>query len=481
MKLTIVTTAIVCYLFLTTANIYMGGLNQDEGWYLYASRLVYEGGAPYKDFNYTQTPLLPYIYSMFWPLINQYGVLFGRILTSTLALLGILILCKCVDKMHVVPILLITSLNTYQNYFTTITKTYSLTILMLVCTFYAINKRYLLLGGVAIMLAALTRISTIIIVPVVLGYLIVVKQNWPRYIIGCCVPLLVAAIVFKDTPTHSLIYNLVTFHSARNVPSITATVTYIIGSLSRLGLAYYVFIGLTLIILLFKKIKLTPLSITLWVSGFSLFIVQLAAPFPYDDYQVITYPILVLALFTSIPSSMPNRWVVVLLLVSILSIGSSPINQTWVVIGRRGMWWETKTEPDLVKLRNVGKLIRNNTNPDDVILTQDTYLAVEARRHVPNKIALGPYEPLTHSEIDTLLSKDFIVVALSDYGLSINSPSMTPIPTKVRNYYIQRIKKKNPYVTTINNFGQGHTQLKIFSKTNLTNENCVLLLNSVNN
>jgi hypothetical protein len=41
-----------------------GALNADEGWYLYASRLVYRGQLPYRDFSFTQMPLLPYVYGL---------------------------------------------------------------------------------------------------------------------------------------------------------------------------------------------------------------------------------------------------------------------------------------------------------------------------------------------------------------------------------------------------------------------------------
>ena len=42
----------------------IGRLNQDEGWYLYASRLVYEGRLPYRDFAFFQAPFLPYVYGL---------------------------------------------------------------------------------------------------------------------------------------------------------------------------------------------------------------------------------------------------------------------------------------------------------------------------------------------------------------------------------------------------------------------------------
>ena len=49
------------FVLVQIANLILGKGNPDEGWILTASKLVYEGKVPYKDFNYTQMPLLPYI------------------------------------------------------------------------------------------------------------------------------------------------------------------------------------------------------------------------------------------------------------------------------------------------------------------------------------------------------------------------------------------------------------------------------------
>jgi len=38
----------------------------DEGYYITAARLVWEGKLPYRDFAYPQAPLLPYVYSWIW-------------------------------------------------------------------------------------------------------------------------------------------------------------------------------------------------------------------------------------------------------------------------------------------------------------------------------------------------------------------------------------------------------------------------------
>jgi hypothetical protein len=58
------------------AFVLFGTLNHDEGWYLYAARLVFEGELPYRDFVFYQAPLLPYIYGI--PQLVSSGVETGR-------------------------------------------------------------------------------------------------------------------------------------------------------------------------------------------------------------------------------------------------------------------------------------------------------------------------------------------------------------------------------------------------------------------
>ncbi len=53
----------VVLLYLTSAlgHVFFGSMNADEGFYAVAARAVMQGEMPYRDFGYTQTPLLPYI------------------------------------------------------------------------------------------------------------------------------------------------------------------------------------------------------------------------------------------------------------------------------------------------------------------------------------------------------------------------------------------------------------------------------------
>ena len=69
--------ALAAALVLGAANLILGELNQDEGWYLYAARLVSEGQILYRDFAFTQAPLLPLAYSLVQPLMEWGGLAYA--------------------------------------------------------------------------------------------------------------------------------------------------------------------------------------------------------------------------------------------------------------------------------------------------------------------------------------------------------------------------------------------------------------------
>ena len=70
--------------FEAVSFVYVGRLNRDEGWYLYASRLVYEGEVPYRDFAFFQMPLSPYLYGLPQQLFGS-SVLVGRFTSLALS------------------------------------------------------------------------------------------------------------------------------------------------------------------------------------------------------------------------------------------------------------------------------------------------------------------------------------------------------------------------------------------------------------
>ena len=74
--------AIAVAVVLFAANLFLGDLNQDEGWYLYAGQMVAEGKLPYVDFASTQGPVMSLVYAGAAPLVEAWGVAGGRLFTA---------------------------------------------------------------------------------------------------------------------------------------------------------------------------------------------------------------------------------------------------------------------------------------------------------------------------------------------------------------------------------------------------------------
>jgi hypothetical protein len=55
---------VALYALLSLVFVVRGRLNHDEGWYLYAGQLVWRGELPFRDFAFTQMPLMPYVYGL---------------------------------------------------------------------------------------------------------------------------------------------------------------------------------------------------------------------------------------------------------------------------------------------------------------------------------------------------------------------------------------------------------------------------------
>ena len=135
--------AFACFI-LVAAAVWLGGLNQDEGWYLYAANLVSEGRMPYRDFFYTQGPLLPIAYSPFRFVWDCAGLLGARIFTALIGVAGIFVAsCFAGDlvergkaRIARLTVFILLACNLYHIYYVSIPKTYALAALSLSLGFW---------------------------------------------------------------------------------------------------------------------------------------------------------------------------------------------------------------------------------------------------------------------------------------------------------------------------------------------------------
>lgn len=515
--------ALALFVVLGAANLHFGDLNQDEGWYLYAARQVHDGGLPYRDFAFTQGPMLPLVYSLAHPLVERWGVAGGRLFTLLLGFVGAMMAAwlaaraapegrKCVAALLAFTLI---AGNVYQSYYTTIVKTYSLCALFLVGGLLALSYAKSRAGwlacfvsGILLALSAGTRLSAGVAMPIAGLYLLLMRRSfgdsrWLSFGVGGLLGLAAISAPFLKIAPESFLFCNFEYHSLRSAGGLVPALVYKAGFISRFVQAYFLPACLAAAVVLFRWLKPEPaeaqpsdrLNVVLWAAGLAVTLVHLSAPFPYEDYQVMVYPVLAAALAGSLVSSFPpkadppaagkfqvsDRWTLWLLLfvfvASVASAFSSPVNQSWMISGRDRIWWKVKEQTQLQRLREVGIWISEQMGMDDLLLTQDTYLAVEANLRVPKGMEMGPfsyYPEMSRERAEKIhvLNRDMMlellekteapIAAFSGYGLSIQSPQVSEMSRDDRESLWDVVEKRYEEIYEVPDFGQAFTTLRIF-------------------
>lgn len=510
----------------------LGDLNQDEGWYLYAARLVSRGKLPFFHFASTQGPLMPAVYVLAQPLVDLWGVAGGRLFTALLgvvtAISGAGLVRKVMRRPDRIPLVnaaallafVLIALNIYQVYFTTVVKTYALTGLLIVLGFHLLftegdgagllTRRFG--AGILFAFATATRSSAFILIPVVMllqGTCLLRDSSrrgpWLFFVLGAAVGGGALFLPFLIGAPEAFFFGLVEYHAARETGGALALLSYKAGFLLRL--IGFFFIPLTLAAATavwslagtesseqggrprrsWLRFCGDPLFV-LWAGIAAVTLLHLSAPFPYDDYQVIIVPLFAVAtaagLFRvpALGRAPRQRLCAFLALVMVLSIAhslASPLLQNWLLDERDRIWWPMKSETPLRKLRRVGGVLRDMSEAGDLLLTQDTYLAVESGLDVPAGMELGPfcYFPDMDREradtchvmnreklIETIESGRASVAAFSGYGFAVRSPEITQLPVDEEEELWRILDSRYRNAVTVPRFGQAGTTLTIFER-----------------
>lgn len=511
--------ALLCLAF---AAVWFGGLNQDEGWYLYAAQMVRAGHVPYRDFFYTQGPAMPFVYSVLAPLWGRgsplQGLLGGRIVTLLIGLLGTG--CAVALARRLVPparrtaaavvVFALLACNLYHLYFNTIPKTYALGGLFLMAGLLLIVRGLeaggtkggacLFTGGLSLAFATGTRISLLLVLPVVGVTLLVrfrtFRWSFAWYGFGGATGLLLTYGVFTlDADSLRGLLAAQSYHAARG----GFDPFFVIGSVSRLVRGY-----LALGAAFFAAVCLCARGeasceeepergrevarTMFWILGLgfaAVFALQLSAPFPYDDYQVPIMGMLTVLVAAWLVRRLPDgdawrvgaAWFVVLT-ASAVSF-ASPLLQEWAAYGNDRFWSQKKEMTELAKLRAVGRKIEALDSGGDTLLTQDLYLAVETGRTVPRGLEMGPFcyfadlpdddaralHVMNRSLMEQLLeSAPSPVAACSGYAFAITAPSCRETSFDEQTRAFKVLKRNYARTESVLNFGQNTTTLLLFKR-----------------
>lgn len=503
---------------LLVANLFLGNLNQDEGWYLYAARLVSEGQYPYRDFAFTQAPLLPVIYAWIQPWIQAWGLGAGRVFTALLglgaALAASLLAARLVpperrNSAALISFILIL-VNVYQSYYFTVIKTYSLTALFLAAGFLVFSValtrrgRWTTAGaGVLLVLAGATRTSAGIVLPLVMIALFLARRRleyhaWIYLGLGAVLAAGIVVLPFWIMAPEAFRFFVLDFHTFRAAGSLVQALVYKAGFLSRLIQGYFVATGVWIAVLFgqwfLARVRSMPLEPMpagperfvmrmIWISIAAVSLVHFLAPFPYEDYQVFVYPlfamaVVVMAVRFVTAQAMP--WLATVIMVLCLGAAlSSPVNQDWFILGRDRIWWRLKDQPSLRQLHVAGARLRALSRPGDLLLTQDPYLAVESGLALPHGLEMGQFSyfpelsaeqaekfhVLNRSRFEDLLQTcPAPVAAFSGYAFAMRSPNVEPLSGEEQAAFWRLVEDRYEPVSEIPNFGQAFTTLRIFRK-----------------
>jgi len=494
-------------LALYAANVWFGLLNQDEGWYLYAALETTRGHLPYRDFFFTQGPVLPVVYGWLAPLWSPFGVAGGRILTALLGLAGgvlaALLAARAVgrERRMAAGILAFafTAANVYHSYFTAIPKTYALAACLLLGGYLVLTAAdrpvragWAAVAGLLLAGAAGARLSLGALLAVTGLWLLWQRRNlgwaWFWFGLGGAAGLaLVYGHSLLSAREQFLFAN--SFHAAREGGR---DVLFLAGSVSRCIRGYLplaLFAAALAAWRLWSPRGVAPATeqagprwTTLWYASFAtVFAVQLLSPYPYDDYQVPVMPLLAAAVAAGAVHATPALLRPALVWVAVagaaLAAISSPINQDWFMLRQDRFWVVKRTSSDLAKLQQAGRMIRENSPAGRPLLTQDIYLAVEARRRVPAGFEMGPFgyfpdlDDAAASQchvlnraglLRALRHADAPLAAFSGYALAIGAPAMRELPADAQAELWQAVADRYDLIETIPDFGQGATRLGVW-------------------
>jgi hypothetical protein len=503
---------------IAAAAVGLGPLNQDEGWYLYAALETAAGRLPYRDFFFTQGPLLPVVYGWLAPLWSDAGVLGGRIVTATLGLLASVLVALLAARGATpggrlaagVTAFALTACGVYHAYFMAIPKTYALAGLLLAGGLLALtrcerDRRAGLMwaagSGVLLAAAAGTRLSLGAALAVTGLWLLAHRRRlglaWLAFGIGGVVGLALVYGPFVLAAPEGF-YFAQTFHTGRA----GGGALFVAGSIARLLRGYLPLAGLATVAAVWRlagcsrqdacsvrsDVVAWP-SLWLWVAG-AIAAVHLTSPYPYDDYQVPVMPLAAAAAAVwlmgaagrcTAPAAARTAAVWIVLLCSGLATAASPLVQEWFMIRQDRFWVVQKKTSDLAVLRRVGATLKRpgtrETAP--LLLTQDVYLAVESGRRVPAGLEMGPFSYFPDLDADqarrvlvlnrarlleVVATTDASDAATSGYAFAIGAPAMTELDAAEQSSLREALARRYSRTGEVRNFGQGWTTLELWTR-----------------
>ncbi|HZP59220.1 MAG TPA: hypothetical protein VFB27_02770 [Opitutaceae bacterium] len=381
--------AVAVYLSVASTYVENGEVNADEGFYAYASYAAMHGQIPYRDFAFTQMPLLPYLQGPIMSVVG-FGIRQQRWINLGFSVLAVTIGMALWYRSRLHPLacgalLLVWCLCRPVVYYDTVGKTYAVSMLLLLaaggCLSLTISPRLKLcllsLFGVLVVGCRLTTAPSILILWLGLVVMHRKELSWVS-LIG--VPLLFTLILlgpfFYFSPSSFIFWNW-SYH----LQSVYEAHRWWILSKSfkmAPGVALLGLVGIGLLVA--KRGTAGVAGGCLFLAGIIGWLFNVGSPGIYAEYGV---PYLTLILVGSGLLLSQTSWSAIkLAAVCVGALALTPAGSTdEQIIGNKYL--------DL--LDHTAAYIQSCTKPGDVVLTSMPEVALAANRPIFPGLEMGKF------------------------------------------------------------------------------------------
>lgn len=381
--------AVIAYAVIASAYVSRGHANNDEGFYAYASREVMRGRIPYRDFGYTQTPVLPYVEGVLMS-ATGFGISHQRTLNAVWGALSLLLAVAVWKRAGLRPLaaaalaaawLLCQALM----YYDTIGKTYALTQMFLLAAggvlYLGVSpKMKVLLLSIACVLAVGCRLTVAPAAGILWLGLAMTERGRISLFWLIAVPLLLALLIlgpFVAADPVNAAYWCLGCHLHVLLPRIRMAVS-VQSIRSAPGFLIAAFAGIAGFFLRGGKAPgPAPWILAAGIVGWA---VGVGVPGTYADYSTPFMALVIVGCGCVLAESSAR----------VAGAASALI----LIASSVGLKWET--EPFLSgrfpeAVTRAAAYVRANTDPGDRVLTPMPEVALEAERDVVPGLEMGKF------------------------------------------------------------------------------------------
>lgn len=463
-----------------------GSIHLDEGAYLYAANAVYSGSLPYRDFFFLQPPVHPYVYGF----IQQFfpGYLSAHLTSIALGLGAIWILFCVARRLSGISgaliFLALMAFNPFQIYFFSISRLYALTAMLMAlgCYFLVRNDppkwSWTLLSISCFTLMTATRLTTAIILPIVLGAFMTKSRTIALRFIpaaaASAILILIAYPFITGAGFEVVTFNLLGMNLSLHTHNTTANLLQKIRGTSQLIQNYFLIILMifSLMMIRFREIPvrhpgdllntLTSPKSVLWIIAVSTMIIQMSAKMYQVSYQTIVMPLL--ACLTGIEWSIIFRRYDSSRQQMLRILFSTGCFLTVFAYGRTSIA-TIEGKPSIRALKQQADFVAMHTRPGDMIFSADSALVpVEAGRDILTGMAgsdLFPdwstdqckrYRVLNFDIMEEYIeSGKAVMVIYGDRSFTLSLPYLEPIAKHRRDAFVGKIGRRYDLIGTFPN------------------------------